>query len=234
MWMCTEEAHTGWREKGTRFASLRVRASVRVGQVWWTRPDGRRRSNTERTRLRWGSCWGFSVCRCCVRLPSCTSVTRGLHGTSCCEITWRCRGQRCRNPFVVCSDTSLLLQVASWEMRLVLPMGVMPPPEPADIDVASQQRLEMKRALCQKLQDTVRSFLVSTYHFPIGICHLGNPMKTRKGQLFVCCVHAPCSCLVSPSHHMWKMWVYRFEPSRCGCNSYDFLCKNIMCCSERV
>ena len=48
------------------------------------------------------------------------------------------------------------------------------------------------------------------------ISHLGNPMKTRKGQHFVCCVHARGSCLVSPSHHMWKMWVYRFVPSRCG------------------
>ena len=56
----------------------------------------------------------------------------------------------------------------------------------------------------------------STYHFPIGICHLGKPMKTRKGQLFVCCVHARGFCLVSPSHQVWEIWVYQFVSSRCG------------------
>jgi hypothetical protein len=60
---------------------------------------------------------------------------------------------------IMLSEATLLMEAVSWEMRLVTPLGSTPPPLPSSLSIACRQRLDMKQAVAEHLQEVVRSFI---------------------------------------------------------------------------
>lgn len=63
---------------------------------------------------------------------------------------------------IMLSEVTLMMEAVSWEMRLVTPYGSTPPPLPDNLSVAGRQRLDMKHAVAEHLQEVVRSFISSS------------------------------------------------------------------------